>query len=67
MDLAVSCKPQFFVALIASATNKHTVIQNTNFQILILKLKINYLTYIHGNPLFFALVNLFKNDQTELR
>ena len=36
------CKPQFFAAMIASATNQHIIMQNINFEILILKPKINH-------------------------
>ena len=41
--------------------------QNTNFEIQILKPKINTELNVYDNQLFFALVNLFKNNQPELR
>ena len=42
MNLVVLDKPQFSVAMIVSATNKHTIMQNTNIELLILKPKIAY-------------------------
>ena len=52
MNLVVSCKPQFFVVIIASATNKQTIKQNINFEILILKPK--HITELNDqdNPIF---------------
>ena len=41
VNLVVSSRPQFFIAMIVSATNKHTKIQNINFEILVLKSKIH--------------------------
>ena len=41
VNLVVSSRPQFFIAMIVSATNKHTKIQNINFEILVLKPKIH--------------------------
>ena len=41
VNLVVLSRPQFFIAMIVSATNKHTKIQNINFEILVLKPKIH--------------------------
>ena len=37
----VSCKAQFFVVMIVSAKNKHTIMQNINSEILIMKAKLH--------------------------